>query len=256
MMMKRQKKKKEKKHSFVEINLDVDPFCSYYTPRDRDTWKELRGRHRCNKLYLRRYVDTVETLKILISACFTIDVAVSNLRLRILEETGSRSYRPWELDDDNAVLGVHHAVRNNKLWVWMSKKVDMEMWKVLEYKVDNSVAIEKSENRKILEDAMEEVEDMWLFFVSRNLEKIQSILEFTLWVWYTEGEKEKFCERRELSSGDRTVVDLLEHRSERFDRLRNYVVQRRVIDETELMRLTRKERLHELYYNGNDPRSI
>jgi hypothetical protein len=199
----------------VEIKLDVDPFCSYYPPRDRDAWKELRGRPRCNKLYLRRDVDTVETLKIFISACFIVDVAVSNIKLRIVEETfaGSEEYRPWELNDDNAILGLHQAVKDNKLWIWVSKKVDMKMWHVLEYKVDNSITIEKLEHERILIEAIKEVEDKWLMFVSQNLEKIKSVLEFTLWVWYAEGEREAMLKRGKWSRDERKLIDLLEERS-------------------------------------------
>jgi hypothetical protein len=93
-------------------------------------------------------------------------------------------------------------------------------------------------------------------FVSQNLEKIKSVLDFTLWIWWAEGEREAMFKRGKLSRNDKTIIDLLEERSVRFDRLRNYVVQRRVIDETESMHLSRKECLHELYYNGNDPRSV
>jgi hypothetical protein len=251
-------KTKRREPAFVEIKLDVDPFCRYYPPSDRDAWKDLRGRPKCNKLYLRRDVDTVETLKIFISACFIVDVAVSNIKLRIVEETfaGSKAYRPWELNDDNTILGLHQAVKDNKLWIWVSKKVDMRMWHVLEYKVDNSITIEKLEHERILSEAIAEVEDKWLMFVSQNLEKIKSVLEFTLWVWWTEGEREAMFKRGKLSRDDKKIIEQLEERSVRFDRLRNYVLQRRVLDETESMRLSRKECLHELYYNGNDPRSV
>jgi hypothetical protein len=34
------------------------------------------------------------------------------------------------------------------------------------------------------------------------------------------------------------------------------VIERRVCDETKMIRSEREERLHELYYNGNDPRMI
>jgi hypothetical protein len=78
-------------------------------------------------------VDTVETLKNFILACFILDVAVSNIKLRIVKESfaGSEAYRLWELNDDNAILGLHQAVRDNKLWIWVSKIVDIKMWHVL-----------------------------------------------------------------------------------------------------------------------------
>jgi hypothetical protein len=167
--------KKRRETAFVEIKLDVDPFSSYYPPRDRDAWKDLRGRPRCNKMYLHREVDTVETLKFFISACFTVDIAVSNIKLRIVKETfaGSEAYRPWELNDDNEILGLHQAVRDNKLWIWVSKKVDMKMWHVLEYKVENSITIEKLEHERILIETIKEVEDKWLMFTFQDFEKFE-----------------------------------------------------------------------------------
>jgi hypothetical protein len=45
---------------------------------------------------------------------------------------------------------LHQAIKNNKLCIWVSKKVDMRMWHVLEYsKVDNSITIEKLEHERI-----------------------------------------------------------------------------------------------------------
>jgi hypothetical protein len=60
-------------------------------------------------------------------------------------------------------------------------------------------------------------------------------------------------QKRKIARNDKKLIDLLEERSVQFDRLWNYVVQRRVIDETESMRLSRKEHLHELYYITKSP---
>jgi hypothetical protein len=62
-------------------------------------------------------------------------------------------------------------------------------------------------------------------FASQNLEKIKSMLDFTLWVWWVEGEREAMLKRGKLSRDDRKLIDLLEECAVRFDCLRNYVVQ-------------------------------
>jgi hypothetical protein len=70
---------------FVEVILDIEPFCSYYVPHDRrDMWKGLMNVQKCNKLYLWHDKDTVRTLKIILSACFTVDIAIENIELQIL----------------------------------------------------------------------------------------------------------------------------------------------------------------------------
>jgi hypothetical protein len=70
--------KKEKEiEPFVKVILDIKPFCSYYVPHDRrNMWKGLMDVWKCNKIYLQRDRDTVRTLKILLSACFTVDIAI------------------------------------------------------------------------------------------------------------------------------------------------------------------------------------
>jgi hypothetical protein len=106
-----------------------------------------------------------------------------------------------------------------------------------------------------MEDALMVVEDKWLVYVSQNLEIIKDVLGYTLLVWLEGGEKEKL-----LMGGDSTtnivIIEQLEERRTRFDRLRMDIMKRRVVDETHMMRCEREDRLHELYYNGNDPRSV
>jgi hypothetical protein len=81
-------------------------------------------------------------------------------------------------------------------------------------------------HERILIEAVKEVEDKWLMFVSQNLEKIKSVLEFTLWVWWAEGEREAMFKRGKLSRDDKKIIEQVEEHLVRFDRLRNYVVQR------------------------------
>jgi Zn-finger protein len=252
--------KKEKEiEPFVEVILDIEPFCSYYIPLDkRDMWKGLMDVWKCNKIYLRRDRDTVRTLKILLSACFTVDIAIENIHLRILKETiaGSNNYFPCTLEDDNTVLGLHHAVKDNRVWIWYSKKRDMQMWSVLDHKIAYSKSKEETLfNENIMEDTMKVVEDKWLIFVSQNLEIIYEVLDYTLLVWFEGGEKEKLLMRGDSTTNINTIEQLEERRT-RFDRLQMAIMKRRVLDETPMMRYEREDRLHELYYNGNDPRSV
>jgi hypothetical protein len=140
-----QKKGKEIE-PFVEVILDIEQFCTYYIPLDkREMWKVLMDAWKVNKLYLRRDKDTVRTLKILLLACFTVDIAIENIKLSILKETipGSNNYLPCRLEDDDTVVGLHHAVKDNRVWIVYSKKRDMEMWSVLDHKIAYSESEEE-----------------------------------------------------------------------------------------------------------------
>jgi hypothetical protein len=96
----------------LEVRFRMDPYNPYY-PGDRVMWRELFG-------------DTVRTLKIVLSACFMVDVAADNIELRVLQENilGSGYHFPVTLIEDDAVLGLHPAVKENMVWIWVSKKVD------------------------------------------------------------------------------------------------------------------------------------
>jgi hypothetical protein len=68
-------------------------------------------------------------------------------------------------------VGLHHAVKENKVWIWYSKKVDMQMWSVMDHKIEQSKSKEERLlNKNIMDDAMMVVEDKWLVFVSQYLE--------------------------------------------------------------------------------------
>jgi len=254
----RQEKGKEIE-PFVEVILNIEQFCTYYIPLDkRDVWKVLMDAWKCNKIYLRRDKDTVRTLKILLSACFTVDIAIENIKLSILKETipGSNNYLPCTLEDDDTVVGLHHAVQNNRAWIVYSKKRDMEMWSVLDHKIAYSESEEERLfNENIMEDALMVVEDKWLVFVSQYLEIIYEVLDYTLSVWFEGGEKEKLLMRGDSATNIDTIKPLEERRN-RFDRLQMAIMNRRVVDETPMIRYEREDRLHELFYNGNDPRSV
>jgi hypothetical protein len=250
--------KKKTIDPFLKVKFDVDPFCSYCPSSGRWRWNELLGVNRCNQIYLRRDKDTVRSLKIFISACFTVDIAVDNLKLRIVEETpaGSGKYVPHELNDDNTILGLHSAVKQNEVWIWVSKKIDMRMWHVLEYKIDHSETTEELKNNNIImEKTMLLVEDKWLIFVKDHLDIINDIFEFDLLVWLEGGGKEKYM-NEERTYINKTIVEQLEQRQDRFERLRINIIRRRVCDETPAIRSEREELLNELYFNGNDPRSV
>jgi hypothetical protein len=176
---------------------------------------------------------------------------------------GTGNYIPYQHNDDNIILGWHQAVKDGVVWIWVSKKNEMNMWSVLEHKIDNSDNTkEKLWHKDILDDAMKLVEDNWLIFVTDNeISKIiGDILDYTLLVWLEGGEKENFLMRMRQSgdAGEITTetINQLEERKQRFEQLRFKVIERRVCDETKMIRSEREERLHELYYNGNDPRMI
>jgi hypothetical protein len=187
-----------------------------------------------------------------------VDIAIENIKLSILKETipGSNNYLPWTLEDDDTVVGLHHAVKNNRAWIVYSKKRDMEMWSVLDHKIAYSESEEERLfNENIMEDALMVVEDKWLVFVSQYLEIIYEVLDYTLSVWFEGGEKEKLLMRGDSATNIDTIKPL-EERHNRFDRLQMAIMNRRVVDETPMMRCEREDRLHELFYNGNDPRSV
>jgi hypothetical protein len=146
-----------------------------------------------------------------------VDIAIENIQLRILKETfaGSNRYIPCTLEDDSTVLGLHHAVKENRVWIWYSKKVDMQMWSVSKSKSKE----ERLFNEDIMEDVMKVVEDKWLIYVSQNLEIINDVLDYTLSVWLEGGEKEKLLMRGDSTTNINIVEQLKECRT-RFDHLR------------------------------------
>jgi hypothetical protein len=73
-------------------------------------------------------------------------------------------------------------------------------------------------------------------FVLQNLEKIKSMLEFTLWVWWME-EREKQCSKEE-NCHEMTKKSLNKWKSVWCDLI--VFVQQRVIHETESMHLSKK----------------
>jgi hypothetical protein len=108
-------------------------------------------------------------------------------------------------------LGLHHAVKENRVWIWYLKKVDMQMWSVLDHKIEQSMSKEERLlNKNIMEDAMMVVEDKWWVFVSQYLEIINDVLDNTLLVWLEGGEKEKL-----LMQGDSmTKIDIIKQLEE------------------------------------------
>jgi hypothetical protein len=108
-------------------------------------------------------------------------------------------------------LGLHHAVKENRVWIWYLKKVDMQMWSVLDHKIEQSMSKEERLlNKNIMEDAMMVVEDKWWVFVSQYLEIINDVLDNTLVVWLEGGEKEKL-----LMQGDSmTKIDIIKQLEE------------------------------------------
>jgi hypothetical protein len=114
---------------------------------------------------------------------------------------------------------LHHAVKENRVWVWYLKKVDMQMWSVLDHKIAKSKSKEEGLfNEGIMEDAMKVVEDKWLIYVSPNLEIINDVLDYTLSVWLEGGEKEKLLMRGDLTTNI-NIIKQLEERCTRFDHL-------------------------------------
>jgi MoxR-like ATPase len=188
-----------------------------------------------------------------------VDVAADNIQLRILQENipGLGYHFPVHLVDDDAVLGLHPAVKDNMVWIWVSKKVDYDMWNFLEHIIDrSSTRKERLDNEDIMIDTMLAVEYNWLNFVSTNLEVITDVLDYTLAVWLEGGQKENFMRQEYESDTKNDIAQKLEMRKLQFESLRMTVIQRRVHFETETNISNRENRLHELYFNGNDPRSI
>jgi hypothetical protein len=142
-----------------------------------------------------------------------VDIVIENIQLQILKETfaGSNRYIPCTLEDDSMVLGLHHAVKENRVWIWYSKKVDMQMWSVLDHKIAYSKSKEQRLfNKNIMEDTMKVVEDKWLVFVSQYLEIIYEVLDYTLSVWLEGGKKEKLLMRGDSTTNINTCEQLEE----------------------------------------------
>jgi hypothetical protein len=68
------------------------------------------------------------------------------------------------------------------------------------------------------------------------------------------GEKKKFL-MQAVDTNTKTV-EQLEKRERLFNRLQTNLFMRRIADETPMIRSEREDRLHEMYYNGKDPRAI
>jgi hypothetical protein len=162
-------------------------------------------------------------LKIILLACFTVDIAIENTELQILKEMFARSnrYIPCTLKDDSTVLDLHHAVKENRVWIWYSKKVDMQMWSVLDHKIEQRKGKEERMfHKNIMEDAMMIVEDKWLVFVSHQyLEIINDVLDYTLSFWLEGGEKEiLFLMQGDLMTNI-NIIKQLEECHTQFDHL-------------------------------------
>jgi hypothetical protein len=126
---------------------------------------------------------------------------------------GSDRYILCTLKDDSTVLGLHHVVKENRVWIWYSKKVDVQMWSVLDNKIEQSKSKEERLfNKDIMEDAMMVV----CFFVSQYLEIFNDVLDYTLLVWLERGEKEKLLMRGDLMTNI-NIIKQLEERCTRFD---------------------------------------
>jgi hypothetical protein len=97
------------------------------------------------------------------------------MRLTILKEKTpvKGNYSTFDLDDNDAVLGLHPAVEQNRVSIKLSKKVNMQMWRLLEHKIDESKSKEERQfHDQILDDAMRFVDDNWFIFVHNNKEII------------------------------------------------------------------------------------
>jgi hypothetical protein len=163
-------------------------------------------------------------LKFFLSATFTIDISVGNMNLRAVYETnnadGSRKYIPWQLDDDDEIVGVHDCVENDKLLIWVSKKINRNLWHWLEniWEQENhrDAELEKGE---MIEDAARVIKWEWLKFVKCKSEDVDDVFNFTENVWKNQGEKEKFTVEYGTSTHFSTTVRQIEGCKRLFERL-------------------------------------
>lgn len=214
----------------------------------------------------KKTTDTVKKLKIFLSATFTIDISVGNMNLRAVYETnnadGSRKYIPWQLDDDDEIVGLHDCVENNKLLIWVSKKINRNLWHWLENRweqeiqgKDNRRAAAELEEGEMIEEAARVIEWEWLKFVRRKSEDIDDVFNFTENVWKNQDEKEKCTVEYGTSTHFSTTVRQIEGRKRLFERFRMNIYLR-YWDETDELRYGRWYRFNELFLEGYNPRSV
>jgi hypothetical protein len=177
---------------FLVLDVMFDPDKTYNPPA-YDFVKDLCARgdyYSCNRFYLPVATADVRMVKIVVSACFAMDLATDNMKLRVrrrlqFAENSKRKYEFVDLYDDNQKLGEHPYLKNNQLFICVSKKFDRDVWEWY-FPVDDA---DDYEDAKML------LEDEWLVFVTQNWKTIDNILSYNERVWHTGGEKKSLMKR-------------------------------------------------------------
>jgi hypothetical protein len=173
---------------FLELDVMFDPEKSY-NPQAYDFVKKLCAGgdyYSSNRFFLPVVTADVRMVKIVVSACFAMDLATDNMKLRVCRrlqfaENPKCKYEFVDLDDDNQKLGEHPYLKNNQLFICVSKNFDRDVWEWY-FPVDDA---DDYEDAKML------LEDEWLVFVTQNWKTINDILSYNERVWHTGGEKKK-----------------------------------------------------------------
>jgi hypothetical protein len=168
----------------------------------------------------------VGELKTFLSACFAIDIAPWNMKLRIcrqlhVTENGKKIFEHVEINDPEEILGYHRCVGKSKmLLIWVSKKDDRDMWHLFHDATEcGKLKMKVLMDDNDYEDAEKLLMDSWYDFVCAEMKTINTYLDYNEQVWYECGEKEKFMQLYQNKPFYKASVEHVEERQEKFDLL-------------------------------------
>jgi hypothetical protein len=237
---------------FLVLDVMFDP-DKKYNPPAYDLVKDLCAGgdyYSCNRFYLPVATADVRMVKIVVSACFAMDLATDNMKLRVrrrlqFAEHPKRKYEFVDLDDDNEKLGEHPYLKNNQLFICVSKKIDKDVW---EWYFPGEEADNYDDARMLLEDE-------WLVFVTQNWKTIDNILSYNERVWHTGGEKKIFDEENRGKPYYVRNVQQMEGRRQRLNDLRKSILTRQR-DESDAIRSERHDRMYAKYFHPQTTRTV
>jgi hypothetical protein len=237
---------------FLVLDVLFDPDKSYNRP-SYEFVKELCAGgdyYSCKRFYLPKSTADVRMIKIIVSACFAMEVAPDNMKLRVCHRlkcptNPKRKYEYVDLDEDNQKLGENPWLENNQLTICVSKKIDRDVWKWYF----------PGEEVDDYDDARMLLEDEWLVFVTQNWKTINDILSYNERVWHTGGEKKKFDEECQGKSCYMKNIQQMERRRQRLYDLQESILKRQR-DESDSIHLERHHRMYAKYFHPKSTRTV
>jgi hypothetical protein len=242
----------EKLEELLVIDSRVDKEANNNNSEPLKLVKEMRADdnyYAQNIFYLPKPTADVGMVKIVLSACFAVDVDADNLRLRmrlptqLISQNGRKKYKYITLNDNNQKLVEHPYCVDRKIHIFVSKNRNSGVW--------DAYLPEEADD---YDDARKMLEDEWLEFVKRHWTTIDNVLQYNERIWHVGGEKIKFLEKYHCETFCDKVVTQIEGRRQRLHDLRLRIMKRQS-EETEAIRSERYDRMNGKFFYGQTPRT-